>query len=448
MLRRDPTPRNRLVLGLVLSASGILLVAAGCDRRSFQTAGQVARMLGGGGPEREILRIACPWPRATRDEIERDFLAWLESAPALSGPLPRTARCIWIDLEPVDRPIPADVFLGGPVREYVRLARSGRLEPLSLPGNGSDPTPWLVARRSLVVLAGEESDGPVRMAFDDPRVSPPTLAWAAGRLRSGSWTEGYARLVRHFGRSAHSPGWRAGSARAAVERGEADGAVAVLPRPNRGDAESSDPEAIRFDEGAAVYAGATARVLARGFARFLVERRGARPGKESEVRRPGVDALLSDLLGSTLVDAREELVEAWAVLDRAEARDVSSPLLWMFEPPPWPPASVEKIRARGGERAEAMLADLAGQIAPDPGTKLALIQSWLRPRRLIDDAVLSELAGLVSGRLVDEPRFRSWLRAEWTAWARQRYRRVARLASGASHSPAREASGARRADGP
>jgi hypothetical protein len=40
--------------------------------------------------------------------------------------------------------------------------------------------------------------------------------------------------------------------------------------------------------------------------------------------------------------------------------------------------------------------------------------------------MLDELATAASGKLTSEPRFREWLRAEWTAWARQRYRRVVR----------------------
>jgi hypothetical protein len=437
MVRRDPAWRRRLALGIAFLAAGALTAIAGCDRLTSESAEGLSRAIAGGSLDGDVLRIACPWPGSTRDQLEKDFLAWLAAGPAVPEALPASARCVWIDVEPgepLERPggrlNPADVLLGGPVREYVRLARSGQLEPVSFPGKVPENPSWIIARRSLVVPIGGEAGGSGRPAFDDPRVSPPTLVWAAGQLRKGSWNEGYARLVGIFGRSSHRPGWRAGSARAAVERGEADTAPVALARGAEGNPEQAGPDAVPFEEGAAVTAGARAGALARAFVRFLVGRGGASPGTDAGRVRPEVDDLLADLLGATLVDAREELVSAWAVLDRAVPRDVSSPLLWMTEPPPWPPASVEKIRSRGGENAEAMLADLAGQIAPDAGTKLALVQSWLRPRRLIDDPVLAELAGLASGRLADEPRFRSWMRAEWTAWARQRYRRVARLAAG------------------
>jgi hypothetical protein len=130
-----------------------------------------------------------------------------------------------------------------------------------------------------------------------------------------------------------------------------------------------------------------------------------------------------------LIDAGDELRTALSVLER-EGRSTSSPAwLWMMQAPPWPPASIDKLQARGGERALAMVDDLAAQIAPDPELRLALVQSWSRPTRPIDGVLLDELVRAGGGRLVREPRFRSWLCAEWTAWARQRYRRVGRLAT-------------------
>jgi hypothetical protein len=44
--------------------------------------------------------------------------------------------------------------------------------------------------------------------------------------------------------------------------------------------------------------------------------------------------------------------------------------------------------------------------------------------------LMAEMAAAVDGRLAREPRFRAWLRSEWTAWHRQLYRRVARVAGG------------------
>jgi hypothetical protein len=83
----------------------------------------------------------------------------------------------------------------------------------------------------------------------------------------------------------------------------------------------------------------------------------------------------------------------------------------------------------GGERGMAMIETLAGQIAIESTARAWLVRSWLAPGRLFDEDLLDELAVAADGRLCREPAFRDWLHAEWTVWARQRYRRVARLAS-------------------
>jgi hypothetical protein len=194
--------------------------------------------------------------------------------------------------------------------------------------------------------------------------------------------------------------------------------------------------ATALAEGAAAIAGPGRLALARAFLRFLADRHSAKPLMESEASDPDKSDLLADLLGATLVDSQDELLAAWAVLGGPDASAPQAAVAWMTEPPPWPPASIEKLQVRGGDRGLALAHDLAGQLAPDPELRFWLIQSWLRPRRLIDEALLTELAHAAGGKLVREPRFRSWLRGEWTAWARQRYRRVARLASAAVPSEA------------
>ena len=85
-----------------------------------------------------------------------------------------------------------------------------------------------------------------------------------------------------------------------------------------------------------------------------------------------------------------------------------------------------------GDHAGELLDTLAAQVTPDADLRAWLVRSWFGPQRLIDGRMLDELAGAVGGRLARESRFRAWLRAEWTAWARQRYRRVARLAGEAA----------------
>jgi hypothetical protein len=84
----------------------------------------------------------------------------------------------------------------------------------------------------------------------------------------------------------------------------------------------------------------------------------------------------------------------------------------------------------------SLVQTLAAELAPDPAARAWLLRSWLSPTRTIDENLLAELARAADGRLVREPRFRSWLQEEWTALARQRYRRVARIvASDAGRRP-------------
>jgi hypothetical protein len=186
---------------------------------------------------------------------------------------------------------------------------------------------------------------------------------------------------------------------------------------------------VSWDEGVAVCRESLHPALARAFLRFLAETRDVLADVDTGSRDPDASGLRADLLGATLIDAQDELVEAWTALDRQGSIAPSAARAWLTESPPWPPASVERLQKRGGEDALTLVEDLAGQIAPDSAVRLALLQSWLRPRRQIDDALITELSSAGEGRLAREPRFRTWLRAEWTAWARQRYRRVARLAS-------------------
>jgi hypothetical protein len=137
--------------------------------------------------------------------------------------------------------------------------------------------------------------------------------------------------------------------------------------------------------------------------------------------------LLDDLLGATLVDAQPELVLARAALNRMEPGDRSRQLdRYLVEPPPWPPTSVRKLGDPG-------LVDLlAAQVAPGLDARGWLLQSWEQPPRPLDGRLLERIAAAAGGKLASDPRFRAWLRAEWTTWACQNYRRVAREAGKAS----------------
>lgn len=165
-------------------------------------------------------------------------------------------------------------------------------------------------------------------------------------------------------------------------------------------------------QGAALVAGTLHEEDGKAFLKILE----GRPATNSS---PGL-LFLPDLLAATLVDARKEMLAARAAL--ARAGNPTRSLELFTEAPPWPPASIARMHSRAD--GEALVATLAEQVAPDPSAREWLVTSWNRPPRPIEGAVLDALARVADGRLAAEPRFRAWLRSEWTAWARQRYRRV------------------------
>jgi hypothetical protein len=408
--------RFSLRRGLILGVGCLVAALSGCD-----------------GPAGDRLVVATSWTAADRHRIESEFARWLEQHPGPSpaGPI----RLDWLILSPGDdlvrlaaRRGPPDVLLGGPAPAFDRLARAKRLVPLLIDGSPA----WAVARRGVIRLVSGSS-GTVEtatatdsrgLAFDDPRHDPISLAWAEAQLAGGPFAEGYARLVRAAG-TRRRIGRQPGSALAAVERGEAQVAPAVV----LADPQEPEPVQIPWIEGVAILNDGRHPRQAAVFLEFLSKSGQTTPPPP----RPDPDEgdfhdLLADLLGATLVDAQDEAWDAWSALERNGYPPVQ--LRSMTEPPPWPPASIAKILDRQDEPAMSMMETLAGQLATDPSVRSWLVRSWLSPPRLIDQHILEEFTRAADGRLIREPRFREWLRAEWTAWARQRYRRVLRVVDG------------------
>lgn len=185
-------------------------------------------------------------------------------------------------------------------------------------------------------------------------------------------------------------------------------------------ADDRDPP-IDPEEGVGLVAGSPRAAQARAFLATLPGTTAARPAA----------SLRPELLDSTLGVARPELRAARAAL--ARMGDPARLLAWMTEPPPWPPASVTRMRTRPD--GPALIALLAEQVAPDRSARDWVLQAFDRVPKPLDAETLRELDEAAGGRLASDPRFRAWVRSEWAAWARQRYRRVVRDPSEWRRSP-------------
>lgn len=185
-------------------------------------------------------------------------------------------------------------------------------------------------------------------------------------------------------------------------------------------AEDRRPD-VESGEGVGLVAGSRRAEQARALLAVLVE---ATPTLSTA-------SLQLELLDSTLGVARPELRAARASL--ARKGDPAQPLAWMTEPPPWPPASITRMRTRPD--GPALIALLAEQVAPDRSARDWLLRAFDRVPKPLDVEMLGELDEVARGKLASDPRFRAWLRSEWTAWARQRYRRVVRDPSQWRRSP-------------
>jgi hypothetical protein len=258
------------------------------------------------------------------------------------------------------------------------------------------------------------------VALDDPRRDPITLALLKSALGRGAWGGHYADVVRAFG-NAYRVGHQSGAALASLERGEVEIAPAIEAEVREGDSVAFTPSTGVLIEGVAVLRRSVSPELASRFMQFLEEQRRAEVPTQDERDESEGDLLLAELLGAAVVDAREEIGPALEALKRTNRPELAE--RWLV-PPPWPPASVQKLRKT--DPSGALMEALAEQVAPDLDIRFWLLESWQGPNRPLDGKVLRALAGAVDGKLVAEPRFRAWVRAEWTAWARQCYRRIVR----------------------
>jgi hypothetical protein len=327
--------------------------------------------------ENAPLVIATTWPASERSSIESLLHSNSDQSLAIQ----------WVSLEDweslgkaIDRRNGVDLILGAPSWEFGRLAGFARLVPLDKAGL----VPWLSVHRS--------DSGTIKPTRPN---DPGFFRLARATLQAEGWPKGYETLVR---------------------------SVASFS-PERGSPISYSADSV---EGLALIQGGRNLERARRLVLILEERGMAARPSENARTQAMADAILADLLASSLVDASHELREAGRALVRfnhpAKAEES------IGERPPWPPASVTKLRE--SPNGEILFETLLEQIAPAPSAREWLKTSWSNPRRPIDGSLLLEIAGAADGQLANEPRFRAWLKGEWTAWSRQLYRRVARVAGG------------------
>jgi hypothetical protein len=393
-------------------------------------------LLGCQRPEGNALIIATPWPPGERAALEAEYGKVHPSYPAIA----------WVALAPGDDParlvpnLGVDLVLGISAADLDRLTAAGALVPIS----EEDARPWRIARRSTLGIAVDSGlletlpsprlDRPElvgRVALEDPRRDPIARAWAKARLNAEGWPKGYGELVRTTANAARI--------------GRVDPAPQSLPpglaaKPAAGIVGAFDERStlIRLTgappwiEGVALTRNVRREAEARAFLALLEERQQCDAVPENTpVVGPvdlAADDLLADLLGAALVDAQDELWTADSALDRAGRPEPFNG--YLDDPPPWPPTSVVKLHDH--PEGASLLETLAREITADRDARFWLVESWDSSPRPIDGNWLREVAGVAGGRLVKEPRFRAWLRAEWVAWARQHYRRIAREAGRAA----------------
>jgi hypothetical protein len=324
---------------------------------------------------------------------------------------------------------PIDAVLTADPETLDRLAAAKRLDGPALPlgqlALGLAVQQEVFIDRAMPAPGGTDPLTDPRLlglvAIDDPRHDAASRAWMIEPFTASPtrFPSAYAAAIERAANALPIGAAPAAALRDVIAR-RAGAAPAVAPVPDpliwspRGDALTPRLAGLR---------GARPDTTARLDALASLWSGSPRPAPVPAAL-PSPSPLLTTLLGAALVDAQPELARAWERLRRAEM----PPRLVAFlvEPPPWPPASITRLQADPG-RGELVDA-LAEHLAPNLEARFWLSESWKRPQRPVDLALLTQIEQAAGGQLLREPAFRVWLRGEWTTWARQRYRRVSRQA--------------------
>ncbi|GIW89020.1 MAG: hypothetical protein KatS3mg108_3344 [Isosphaeraceae bacterium] len=359
----------------------------------------------------------CAPPRSLPSQTVRLATNWpLEQLAGLPGWLLRGA-CVVHGYQHLPQPEPRSdwIILGGPPApdsERFTYQVGLWIDPL----RDTPAATW----PSMAEVAA-----PDQLALDDPTVARGPALALAEFLGQGWSSQNYLTVLRAFA-YARRPvaGLLAGPGR--LLRGEVAATLGVRP-------DWLDPDE-RFLPLQSGLRGAEAVRIERDSpaARALRLNLRFNPTATPESSDPSLAApqalrvrRLAGLIRAACVEPHAELRAAFVALDHAQThrpRAAQRAQSWLAQPPPWPPASVTALRLRrDGDR---LVDDLISHLVPTAVERRALAQEWLREPRPLDAALLDAI------HWTDRPFFAAWLRAEWTAWCRQRYRRARRLALG------------------
>ena len=403
-------PARRTIL-----QAGLLVGMSGCSNSSVLFDQVVGR----------ALRLATPWPAQLREQLATDFDKWI-TENSLTPIRIEWFACSDNDVAAFSSGASArlvDALVGGHVRSHQALRDESRM------------TFHLAAVRTPVVVADKFTQVIGWQSVSEPNLWPsagPPLAFPSPLLDELSrvysmavWNSnpdqaiGYARwikLARGF---------------AVTAKSHAAARLALVPSnssPNawKGGAGLNEalglqpaepvhwPEALTFFDSDA--GGMPLRDL---FQRFCHDTNRLKTVISAD-KTASAEVML-DLAAILLDRCHADLQAAWQVIDQSTGEERARTERYLTERPPWPPASVQDLAKRRGFEYVVALVE---QMAVDGDERDWLIHEFQQPAGLVD---LKRLENAVDGRLKNSIRFRAWLRAEWSAWVRQRCRRVQRF---------------------
>jgi hypothetical protein len=129
------------------------------------------------------------------------------------------------------------------------------------------------------------------------------------------------------------------------------------------------------------------------------------------------------MAGVLLDECLDSLRNAWKAIRAGTGEAARDAEAYLTERPPWPPASILRLRK---ERGFEYVGALAEQVAIDRDQRDWLVRAFQEAEGKVD---FQRLETSDDGRLSESLRFRTWIHAEWAAWVRQRARRTERYLS-------------------